>query len=276
MKRKKKSINLTSYIKRHLPKLLLMVATGVGVFPIFFAARRGVQVVRERFFDVGNVTVDFKNIHAASLKNNLAKYIQEHLETVDLSVFSFNTFYDELKTKFPIIKHVTWQQGQPDTASLCVEGYSPFCRVNDGTMLLKHGALVSYDLFKEYISPEKLIHVVVHKKVCRDMHKRKKLVSFIEKLDTDVSTKFTIVYNSADHIVLIPKKKNKVMCEIVTNHELSFCLGDTKKLDYVIENMLAKKTLPQKKDSKVVFDLRLKKQVLVKVFDRTRKRRRGQ
>lgn len=276
MKRKKKSVNFVKYVKRHLPKLLLVIVAGLGVYAVFFAVHRGALLAIDHFFDVRHVTVDFKKIYSSSTKKEMASYVEKSLETVDLSVFSFDSFYSRIKKKFPIVKNITWHHGEPSAASLSIEGYAPFCCVNDNAMLLEHGVLVSRDLFKEHASLGSLIHITVDKKVCQDRSACKDLIIFIKKLDPSVVADFSLRYHSSDHIVFIPKKKNKVTCEVVTNQKLSFCKDDTKRLSLVLNDMVAKKTLPKKKNSKVVVDFRLNKQILVKVFSESRKRRRGQ
>ena len=224
--------------------------------------------VLEKVFDTSAVTILFNDIYSDSVKEAIQLKIKDYLAAHTVFSFKFDHFFADLKQQFPMIKDVFWQHKSPRKAMMVVSGYLPVCEVNHSHMLLKHGMLVDKNAFCDYQVP--LQECSVDEKLCLGVEPLSSVVAFVESFDKQLWQSYHVFYSHDSNIKLVKKEQGSQMGlveEVVLDNKTVFNEGSQKYIERVVGDLTQKNEFPNKKNSKIVFDLRLHNRILVQVVE---------
>jgi len=275
MKRKIRYKGIASY-KRKI-YICLMAVVGVLATSYFLVAlTHKTKEVLEKVFDTSAIKIVFNDIYSDDVKDHIQSEIKSYLAAHTIFSFKFDHFFAGLKQKFPVIKDVLWQQKSHHKATMIVSGFLPVCGVNNSYMLLRHGVLVDKNAFCDYQSP--LHECFVDEKLCQGPKPLSSVVGFVSSVNEQVWQLYDVLYSHDEHIKLVKKEQSSqegFIEEVVLNNKTLFNEGSQKHIECVVGDLTQKNEFPNKKNSKIVFDLRLHNRILVQVFEAPAMGRKG-
>lgn len=252
----------------------IMGALATGYF--LFALTHKTKDVLGKVFDASAVTVAFQDIYSDEIKTTIQLEIKKYFSSHTIFSYHFNHFFADLKAAYPMIKDIAWQHKSPHKPTLVVSGYLPVCTINGSHVLLRPGVLVKKDAFLGY--QNSLNECFVDEQLCQKTEPLSSVVKFVDSLDEQVWQSYQVFYTHDAQIKLVKKNQGietGIAEEIIVDNKVSFDDESKRYIEQVVGDLTQKNEFPKKKNSKIVFDLRLHNRILVQVFEAPAMGRKG-
>ncbi len=258
--------------------ILVLIAAGLTI-PVIFVSLKKLEVLGasqvEHVFKPTSVTLTINTIFSDQLHAAIKEFV--HARCGQRTVFSFDSqaFYNELKDHFPIVRDMDFSFGADKVLKLTINGTTPFCRVNQTLVLGDQPTLFDLKLFAA-ADPAQLPNITIDEQWYDDKLDAH-VYDFVRAIPTDYWRQYVITYHSPHHIVLQPHQsicRSAIVVDEKTFFEerkfamLSPLFGRLCQRGDITKKMLQSKHTP------LVFDFRLKNQIIVK-FVQAGKRGKG-
>lgn len=267
MKGKIRYKGIASY-KRNIYICFMAVAGVLSASYFLIMLTQKTRNALEKVFDVSAVKIVFNDIYSDEVKKNIQSEINSYFSTHTAFSFKFDHFFADLKQQYPMIKDACWQHKSPHKAIMVVSGSLPICEVNHSHMLLRQGVLVDKNVFCDY--QPRVPECFVGEQLCQRAEPLSSVVKFVDSFDKQLWRSYEVFYSHDAQIKLIKKDQDLqrgFVEEIVLDSKTLFNAGYQKYIERVVGDLTQKNEFPKKKNSKIVFDLRLHNRILVQVVE---------
>lgn len=206
--------------------------------------------------------VSFKNPPCPELQQKISSVVQTYAQSRTFFTCSCNDIQEVLNPFNTLIKTISYHITPQQIIVFTLEMAQPILVINDTFLLTDNAHIIP----KESFSPVPQLNAITMPHITSPIKLDPSLVSFFLSIPSLVWDHFSIIYNTASHIILTPKYKNPLYT-IITN-ELNFLQGEKYNALLPIYNDLIKQGIISKTKIKthhkqLCFDMRFHNYVIV-------------
>lgn len=267
------------FIKLIKITVCLVMLLGVLIPTVAFVRNKvvsGGQYVATEYFNLDYASVQLDHFYSRDMTQDIKDCIADYTSKHTLFSFSTKELYALLKARCKLIKDFDCHIQVPKSVKVQVVGVQPYCVVNNTFILGDKRRLFGRDSFTD-IDCEALPHVTINQKLC-SQKLSEQIFKFLHAIPLSRWRMFTIAYHSPSYIEL-RSKAAQCPCTVVADEASFFDDAKLKEIGNVFDNMVKRGLLLQKtltaRDSRVTFDVRFDRRVVVRCKDGFNKRGTG-